>query len=386
MRSIKAVSIMILLALCLTTASSPARAIEETAPELSAVQAETYVLMLADSGQVLLEHERDKALPPASMTKLMTLLLAVEALEESRASLDDIVTTSEHAWSMGGSQIYLEPGEEMSYQDMLMAIAVGSANDACVAVAEFLEGSEEAFVDKMNARAQEIGMKNTHFANTNGLHEAGHVTSAYDMALLACHILQHPMVMEYTKVKEYDLRGGEFKLYNTNKLLWWFKGTDGMKTGWTTEAKYCLTSTVERDGLRLVAVVMASPKTNGHFSDSMLLHNYGFARYSWKEFLAADEGCGSVTVGKGKMEEVGLHTAEAVGIACLKEQLNNVSAEAVLLPYVEAPVYKGQKLGEYKISVDGVLSKQVDIVAAQDVPRGGIFREILKLWDESFTI
>ena len=196
------------------------------------------------------------------MTKLMTMI-SVEALDEGKVDLKDKVVSSENASKMGGSQIYLEPGEEMTYEDLLISIAAGSANDACVAVAEHLEGTNKNFVAKMNSRAREIGLKNTHFINSYGLPASGHYTSAYDMALMGRYALQHPRILEYTSIKEYPLRQGAFKLYNTNKLLWWYQGTDGYKTGWTNEAKYCLVSTVKRDDLRLIAVVMASRRCAG---------------------------------------------------------------------------------------------------------------------------
>jgi D-alanyl-D-alanine carboxypeptidase (penicillin-binding protein 5/6) len=220
------------------------------------VSAESYVLMDADSGKILLAKNEDKRLPPASMTKIMTLILALEDLQEGKVGLKDKVIASENAWKMGGSQVYLEPGEEMTFEDMLIAIAVGSANDACVAVAEHLEGTHQNFVQRMNEKAKSMGLKNTNFINAYGLTAEGHYSSALDMAIMARYALEVPKMLEYTSIKEYNLRQGEFKLFNTNKLLWWFEGTDGFKTGWTDEAKYCLTSTVKRDDLRLIAVSM----------------------------------------------------------------------------------------------------------------------------------
>lgn len=232
------------------------------------VKADSAILMDADSGKVLYEKNPDSKLPPASMTKLMTLVLGIEALEQGKVKKTEKVVASENAWKLGGSQIYLEPGEEMTYQDMLISIAVGSANDACVAVAEHLDGSHEVFVDHMNREAKKVGMKNTHFVNAYGLPAEGHYSCARDMALLGRYALNFPDILEYTGIKEYSLRNGEFKLYNTNKLLWWYKGADGFKTGWTNEAKYCLVSTVKRNDLRLVATVMASPEPRGNFRDS----------------------------------------------------------------------------------------------------------------------
>lgn len=350
------------------------------------VKADAYVLMDADSGQVLAAYNENKRLAPASMTKLMTLILGVEALEQGKALPTDKVVTSENAWKMGGSQIYLEPGESMTFEEMMIAIAAGSANDACVAVAEYLEGTHQNFVDKMNDTARELGLENTHFVNAYGLPAEGHYSSAYDMAVIARYALSHPRVLEYTSIKEYSLREGKFILYNTNKLLWWYQGTDGFKTGWTNEAKYCLTSTVKRDGLRLIAVVMASPETRGHFSDSMELYNYGFAKYAFKSFYTRDSVCGLVQVGKGAEDEVEALAAADAGSICLKGEKDNLSDRKEVLAYVSAPVKKGQKLGEIKIFQDGTIIKTVDVVSAKDIARGGLIKEILKMYAETFLL
>lgn len=211
-------------------------------------EATSAILMDAASGKILYEKEPNKELAPASVTKLMTLLVAADAVTTGRVKLTDKVMASENASKLGGSQIYLEPGETFSLEEMLISIAVGSANDSCVAVAEHISGTHEAFVEEMNKKAQELGLKNTHFANAYGLPAEGHYTSAYDLAVIARAALDYPLVRKLTVMKEYDLRDGKFKLWNTNKLLWWYPGTDGFKTGWTNEAKYCLASTVERDG------------------------------------------------------------------------------------------------------------------------------------------
>lgn len=343
------------------------------------VKAESYILMDADSGQVLLAQNEHNKMPPASMTKLMTLILVAQDLQAGKASLTDMVVTSENAWKMGGSQIYLEPGEKLSLQEMLISIAVGSANDACVAVAEYLEGSHEAFVERMNKTAQEIGLKDTHFVNAYGLPAEGHYSSSYDMAVIARTALQYPQLLEYSSIKEYELRNGAFKLFNTNKLLWWYQGADGFKTGWTNEAKYCLTSTVKRNGLRLIAVVMASPEPRGNFRDSMVLFNYGFAKYAYKSFFDQGNVCGSVKVGKGLAESMEVVAAADVGGICLKGEEKSLSYQERLPGYVDAPILKGQKIGEMEIYKDQTLLKKVDLVAAADIPEAGIIKEILKL-------
>ncbi|HWQ75778.1 MAG TPA: D-alanyl-D-alanine carboxypeptidase family protein [Syntrophomonas sp.] len=354
--------------------------------ELDTVKADAYILTDADSGKVLLAKNENKRLPPASMTKLMTLLLAVEALEDNRVTLKEKVTTSDNAAQMGGSQIYLAPGEEMTYEDMLIAIAVGSANDASVAVAEKLDGSHQSFVDKMNAKAKELGMKSTHFMNSNGLPAENHYTTAADMAILARVALQHPKIMEYCSIKQYPLRGGKFVLYNTNKLLWWYKGADGFKTGRTEEAKNCLTSTVKRDGLRLIAVVMSSPEVRGHFSDSMEMYNYGFARYAFKTFVPRNQVCGTVPVGKGDLDQLPAVAKEDVGCLFVKGEKAKITSKQMLLKYIDAPVSKGEKIGEIQVYKNGTKVKSVDLVAAQEVKRGGILKQIKKMFVETYLL
>lgn len=356
------------------------------AEELSDVTADAYVLMDADSGQVLLAKNEHKQLAPASMTKLMTLILATEALDEGRVDLKDKVTASENAWKLGGSQIYLEPGEEMTYEDMLIAIAVGSANDACVAVAEHLDVTHEAFVDNMNRKARMLGLKNTNFINSYGLPADKHYTSAYDMAVMGRYALNFTKVLEYSSIKEYNLRQGEFVLYNTNKLLWWYEGADGFKTGWTNEAKYCLASTAKRDGLRLIGVVMACPEARGNFRDAMKILNYGFAKYTYKSFFSKGSICGSVKVGKGTKEIIEAKAEEDVGSIVVKGKEEGITITKNMLPYVNAPVKEGQKLGEIRVYREGELYKEVNMVAIEDVPRAGWIKGIMKMLAETYLL
>lgn len=350
------------------------------------VEAESYVLMDADSGKVLLAKNEHKRLPPASMTKIMTMILAAQDLEEGKVSVKDKVITSEEAWKMGGSQIYLEPGEEMTFEDMMIAIAVGSANDASVAVAEHLEGTHQGFVDRMNRQAKTLGLKNTNFVNAYGLPAENHYSSAYDMAVMARYALQYPKILEYTSIKEYNLRQGEFKLFNTNKLLWWYEGADGFKTGWTNEAKYCLTATAKRDGLRLIGVVMASPKQHGNHRDMMKLFNYGFAKYAYKSFFSRGSVCGVVQVGKGIGDSVEVIAEDDVGAIVEKGQEKKITTEKRLPSYINAPVERGQKLGEMRVFYDGTLVKEVNLIAASDVPKGGLLKEILKMLGETYLL
>lgn len=341
-------------------------------------EAASAILMDAKSGQILFEKEANKELAPASVTKLMTMLVAADAIEAGRVKLTDKVTASENACSLGGSQIYLEPGETFSLEEMLISIAVGSANDACVAVAEHISGTHEAFVNEMNKKAKDLGCKNTHFANAYGLPAEGHYTSAYDLALMGRAALEYPLVKKLTAIKEYDLRDGKFKLWNTNKLLWWYQGADGFKTGWTNEAKYCLASTVERDGLRLIAVVMGVPEVRGHFAESMKIYNYGFAKYAHKEFAPATQKQGVVQVRKGTENEVVAVTEQALGVTVEKGKDKNIWVETKLNPDVEAPIQQGQKLGEVLLYRDNELLNQVNLVAEKPIAKAGLYQQMTR--------
>lgn len=339
-------------------------------------EAASAILMDAESGEILYEKESHKELPPASVTKLMTLLVAVDAVESGRVKLTDKVTASENACKLGGSQIYLEPGETFSLEEMLISIAVGSANDACVAVAEHISGTHEAFVAEMNKKAEALGCKNTKFVNAYGLPAEGHYTSAYDLALMGREALKYPLIRKLTSMKEYDLRDGKFKLWNTNKLLWWYRGADGFKTGWTNEAKYCLASTVERDGLRLICVVMGVPQVRGHFAESMKIYNYGFAKYAHKEFAPAGAKQGVVQVCKGTETEVNAVTEKALGVTVEKGKDKNIWVETKLNPDFEAPIQKGQKVGEVLLYRDNELLSTVNLVAEKSVEKAGILQQM----------
>lgn len=370
MRNKLAVMLALVLALNLGVAVQPAFAAEiET-------EATSAILMDAATGKILYEKDPHKELPPASVTKLMTLLVAADAIESGRVKLTDKVTASEKACSLGGSQIYLEPGETFSLEEMLIAIAVGSANDACVAAAEHISGTHEAFVEEMNKKAQELGLQHTHFVNSYGLPADGHYTSAYDLAVMGREALKYPLIRKLTSMKEYDLRGGQFKLWNTNKLLWWYQGADGFKTGWTNEAKYCLASTVERDGLRLIAVVMGVPQPRGHFAESMKIYNYGFAKYTFKEFAPAKSKQGTVLVRKGNGAVINAVTEKPLGVTVEKGKDKKFWVETKLNPEITAPVQQGQKVGEILLYLDDQVQASVNLVAETAVPRAGLYQQL----------
>lgn len=358
-----------------------------SAPALGAeieINAASAVLMDAASGKILFEKEADKELAPASVTKLMTLLVAADAIDKGKVSLTDKVVGSENAASLGGSQIYLEPGETLSLEEMLISIAVGSANDACVAVAEHISGTHEAFVEEMNKKAKDLGLQHTHFVNAYGLPADGHYTSARDLAIIGRAALNYPLIMKLTGTKEYDLREGKFKLWNTNKLLWWYEGADGFKTGWTSEAHYCLASTVQRDGLRLIAVVMGVPQVRGHFAESIKLYNYGFAKYAYKEVAPAKQKQGVVKVRKGAENELTAVTEKSLGVTIEKGNDKNLWVESKLSPEVNAPVKAGQKLGELLLYSGNELLATTDLVAEKSVEKAGAGQQIKRSFQKIF--
>ncbi len=367
------------------TASSVA---QQTAAEVSVAALETTaeaaVLMDAATGKVLWSKEQEKELPMASVTKIMTLLLACEALDQGKISLNDRVTVSENAWSMGGSQIYLEPGEEMSMEDMLISIAVGSANDASVAVAEHIAGSEEAFVEMMNNRARELGCRHTRFANPTGLPAENHYTSAQDMAMILRKALTYKQFCKVSSIYRYEIRGGDFVLWNTNKLLKWYKGVDAGKTGWTNDAKYCLAATAKRDGLRLISVVLGTPEPRSHFRETMKIFNYGFARYEAVNFAQRGERVKTVKVSKGTVDQVGVIAAADIAMAVPKGQKQNYLGKVLLPEEITAPLSKGQKVGDF-VLLDGQKEVQrISLLAQNQVSRASMFRQMHKALDQVF--
>ncbi|MCL1853953.1 MAG: D-alanyl-D-alanine carboxypeptidase [Peptococcaceae bacterium] len=348
--------------------------------------AASAVLMDAATGRILFEKEPNLELPPASVTKLMTLLIAAEAVEKGRVTLQEKVTTSPEASAMGGSQVYLEVGEQMTLKDMLMAVAVGSGNDASVAVAEHIGGSEADFVDEMNQKAADLGLKNSHFVNPHGLPAEGHYTSAYDMAVIGRECLKYPLLLELTATKEYKLRSGAFQLYNTNRLLWWYQGTEGFKTGSTAEAKHCLASTVQRDGLRLITVVMGCPQSQGHFQESMKIYNYGFAKYIYKTYVSSGTPVAYVPISKGAQTSVAVVPQQEIGICFEKGQDAAYRYECFWSPAAAAPVEPGQELGYAVIFFNDEEVSRVKLIAAQAVPRLSLPGMVVRTFSDVFGL
>ena len=338
------------------------------------------VLMEKETGTILYEQNSHDKLEPASVTKIMTLLLVMEAVDSGRISLDQTVTISAHAVSMGGSQTWLKEGEQMTVHDLLKAVAVVSANDGAVALAELVAGSEEGFVALMNQRAAELGMADTTFVNCTGLPAAGHLTSAHDIALMSRElILNHPSIREYTTIWMDSLRDGAFQLTNTNKLIRFYDGATGLKTGSTDSALYCLSATAERGGMELIAVVLKSPTSQDRFDAARALLDYGFANYTLMD-VYPDQALPPIDVLLGEEDCVQPVLSQSSRILVDKAQLNSVTSQINLCENVEAPVEAGQKLGEMVVTVDGQVLQTIPIVAEKAVARltvPGIFLRFL---------
>ena len=326
------------------------------------------VLIDEDSGTVLYEKNADERRPVASITKVMTLLLTFEALQAGKIALGDIVPVSEHAYHMGGSQIWLEPGEQLTLQEMLKAICISSANDAAVAVAEFVAGSEPAFVDAMNARAAALGMTATHFANACGLDEEGHLSSARDVAVMSREmLLHHPEVREYCTVWMDTLRGGRTQLVNTNKLLKSYPGITGLKTGTTGKAGVCITASAERDGLRLIAVVLGASSGKERFEAAKTLLDYGFAHYDSAEVTLPDDAPEELPVKRGTAETTTLDYAAPERLLVPKGEGRDLQTKILLPDTLQAPVRQGSPVGSWQLLRGETVLQELPICPAQDV-------------------
>ncbi|MBQ2709891.1 MAG: D-alanyl-D-alanine carboxypeptidase [Clostridia bacterium] len=333
--------------------------------------ARAYILIEASTGTVLLEENADEALPPASVTKIMTLLLVMEAIADGKLGWDDMVQTSEYAASMGGSQVFLEPGEEMSVTEMVKCVVVSSANDAAVALAERVAGSEEAFVRRMNERAAELGMKNTVFYNTNGLDDDvdGHVSSARDIAIMSRELItKHPKILEFSSIWMDSIRNGAFGLTNTNRLVRFYRGANGLKTGSTAKAKFCISATAERGGMQLIAVVMAAPSRDERNEIAKKLLDYGFA--GWETAVLTPElpACLPVT---GGAEDAIVPEAEQITLLLAKGEAARITAAVTLPERIAAPVEAGEVLGQVDFMLDGKILSCVPITAQKSVKKLG---------------
>ena len=342
------------------------------------------ILIEQSTGQILYEHNIHEQLRPASVTKVMSILLIMEAIDSGKISLTDNVPCSENAASMGGSQIWLDPRETLTVDEMLKAICVASANDCVVAMAEYIAGSEEAFVQMMNDKAKELGMNDTTFKNCHGLDEDGHVTSSYDISLMSRELLKnHPDITKYTTIWTDSLRDGKSQLANTNKLIRTYKGATGLKTGSTSLALYNLSASATRDDLSLIAVIMKAPSTKVRFSEAQKLLDYGFNTYSFKQFAKKQEIAQTVTVDKGVKRAIEIVFEEDAGVLLEKGKDKQVEQTITLDENIKAPITAGQKVGEATYSLDGKLLTTVNLVAKESVEKINLFtmtKEIVYKW------
>ena len=359
----------------------------ETADNSLNLESGGAVLIEQKTGQVLYEHNMHEELRPASVTKVMSILLIMEALDSGQISLTDKVPCTEDAAGMGGSQIWLEVGEELTVDEMLKAICVVSANDCTVAMADYLCGSQEAFVQKMNERAKELGMNDTTFKNCHGIDEDGHVTSAYDIALMSRELLNnHPTILNYTTIWMDTLRNGESELVNTNKLIRNYKGATGLKTGSTSIALYNLSASATRDGLSLIAVIMKAPTTKIRFAEAQKLLDYGFSNYQYKDLATRGTVLKEADVTKGVISKVNLVLESDVGLLLKKGEDKNIEQTINLEGNISAPVAQGQKVGEIVYTLNGVEVGRTNIVAESSVEKKTFFSIASYLYRNWFTM
>lgn len=343
---------------------------DASSPNFLNLESESAILIEQTTGEILYEHNPHEQLRPASVTKVMSILLILEAVDSGRITLDDRVPCSEKASSMGGSQIWLDTTETLSVNEMLKAICVVSANDCVVAMAEFLAGSEEAFVEQMNNRAKELGMNDTTFKNCHGIDEDGHVTSSYDIALMSKELLNnHPSVTQYTTIYMDSLRDGKSELVNTNKLIRTYQGATGLKTGSTSLALYNLSASATRNDLSLIAVIMRAPTTKIRFAEAKKLLDYGFNNYEYKKLATKGDVVNSVEISKGIQDTVNIIYESDGGAFVKKGQSNNVEQIISIDENISAPIYAGQKLGTVSYMINGEEISSINLVAQSEVQK-----------------
>ena len=348
-----------------------AEEIEDLAPN-----AKSAIMIEASTGEILFKKNENEKLAPASMTKMMSMLLIMEEIEKGNLKWDEEITASENASSMGGSQIFLEAGEKMNVTELLKGIAIASGNDATVAMAERIAGTEEAFVRKMNERAKELGLKNTNFITSTGLDADNHYSSAYDMALIAKELVKHDKILEFTGTYEDYLRtdsSSPFWLVNTNRLVRFYSGVDGLKTGFTNSAGYCLTATAKRDNMRLITVVMNEPDTGKRSADTTKMLDYGFNIYMVRNIIDEETVIDNVQVELGKILSTDIVSKETITILNKKsDEIRNITYE-VAVDKITAPVKKGDKIGTINIIEDGKVISKVDATVKEDIEKASIF-------------
>lgn len=346
------------------------------------VRADSALLMDTATGTILYAKNADQALPPASVTKIMTLLLFMEEIDAGNISLEEEITVSEYAASMGGSQVFLEPGESMKAEDLLKSVIIASANDAAVTLAEKVSGSEEAFISRMNERAAELGMYNTHFENATGLDDdtTKHLTSAHDIALMSRELLRHTAITKYSTIWMDTIRDGAFGLTNTNRLIRFYEGATGLKTGSTSKAGFCMSATAQRDGLHLIAVIMGSDTRDTRNESAKQLLDYGFAKYSLYENQGGEAGTANVI---GGVQNTCLCEYEPYCILLPKGKNKTVQTEFLIGENISAPIKKGDSVGKVRYLSDGEILHEAEITAAETVDRisfGGLFLRMLGIY------
>ena len=359
------------------------------------INAKASLLMEADTGKILLEQNPHQKLAPASVTKVMTMLLIYEAIEEERIGWDQIVTISDHAASMGGSQIFLAPEEQQPVKDLVKSIVIASANDAAVAMAEFVAGNEETFVQMMNKKAQELGMTNTHFKNACGLDAEGHLTSAHDIALMSRELItKYPEVFEYTKVRLdkiiHKTKKGEeeFGLTNTNRLIRSYTGATGLKTGSTSEALFCISATAKKDDMSLIAVVLGAPDPSTRFDAAMKLFDYGYANYTISAQEEEGTLIGEITVYKGKLEKSKVVLKAQQRVLVPKGKNVNIESQIHLIDSINAPVSEGAKAGEIIYTHEGNEVGRGDLIVPEEIEKAevqDIMKRLFSRWLVSYS-
>ncbi len=346
-----------------------------------AKNATSAILIEASSGEILFEKNAHEKLAPASMTKMMSMLLIMENIEKGNLKWDEMISVSSNASSMGGSQIFLETGEKMSVEDLLKGIAIGSANDATVALAERIATTEDNFVSMMNDKAKELGLKNTNFKNATGLDSENHYSSAYDMAMIAKELVKHEKILEFSSIYEDYLRkntDNSFWLVNTNRLVRFYQGLDGLKTGYTQDAGYCLTATAKKDNMRLISVVMKEPDSNTRNNETTTMLDYGFNSYSVDTIINKNNSIGKIKIDLATKREVDVSTVSDVNILNNKNKDEKVVDYKVNLFKIKAPVKKGDVVGNVSIYENNKEIMKMDLTVLEDVDKINIFVAFLR--------
>lgn len=345
------------------------------------LNAKSSILIEASTGKILYEKNKDERYAPASMTKMMSLVIIMDNIYNGNLRLDEMVKTSKNASGMGGSQIFLKEGEEMSVDDMLKGITIGSANDATVALAERIAGSEEAFVKIMNEYAKKLGLKNTHFKNCTGLDENDHYSSAYDMSVIARELVKHDKILNYSSIYETYLRSdtdNKFWLVNTNKLVRFYKGVDGLKTGYTDTAGYCLTATINKDNMRVIAVVMGEDSSTTRNSEVSGLLDYAYNLYKKDTYITKEEVLGNAKVEKGNVEYANIVTIDDISIINKKENKRGEIKFELDLKNLKAPIKKGDVVGKIKVIENGNIISEADVTVDKNIDKAGYFTMFIR--------